>query len=479
MAFNPNTGLVYIPAQEIGMTYESVKDFKRAPIGWNIGMTTTNRADVKGYLVAWDPVNQKEVWRANYMGPWNGGILTTAGNLVFQGNAAGSFAAYRADTGEKLWTTPAQAAIMAAPVTYEVDGEQSVAVLSGWGGAYPLLQGKDSDKSGNTRNVSRVLVFKLGARGNLPPLPPEAALPLAPPPDIADAPTVKTGEALFGRFCSVCHGEAAIGGGVVPDLRTSPFNATDTWYSIVLDGALRQGGMAPFAPVLDRTQASAIRDYVIHRANEDEAAGATKKTHKPDPNHGAVIVAQGTASGAPACAQCHAFTGGSDSSGAFPRVAGQPAAYLSRQLMDFRSGARANAFMSPIARALSADDAEDVAAYYAGVETPFPPLADGDPSLVKKGRELAETGDPARGIPACGACHGAGGAGEPPTIPYLAGQYAHYTEFELQMWRRGMRRNSLEAMALFAGKLNDQEIQALAAYYQQARTSGMKTLPKE
>ena len=104
MAFNPKTGLVYIPAQEIGMTYEPVKDFKTAAIGWNIGAATTFKADVKGYLLAWDPVNQKEVWRANYLGPWNGGILTTAGNLVIQGNAAGFFSAYRADTGEKLWS---------------------------------------------------------------------------------------------------------------------------------------------------------------------------------------------------------------------------------------------------------------------------------------------------------------------------------------------------------------------------------------
>ncbi len=354
-------------------------------------------------------------------------------------------------------------------VGYEVDGEQYVAVLSGWGGAYPLLQGKDSDKSGNTRNVSRVLAFKLGAKASLPPLPPEAALPLDPPPETADEATVKIGEALFGRFCGVCHGEAAIGGGVVPDLRTSPFLATDAWYSIVLDGALRQGGMAPFAEVLDRTEASAIRDYAIHRANQDDAARAAAGARKPDPNRGAVIVAQGTASGAPACAQCHAFTGGSDGSGAFPHVAGQPAAYLSRQLMDFRSGARANAIMSPIARALSAAEADDVAAYYAGVETPFPPLAEGDPSLVKKGRELAQSGIAAKGVPGCGACHGASGAGEPPAIPYLAGQYAHYTALELEMWRRGLRRNSPEAMALFAGKLDDQEIQALAAYYQQAR----------
>ena len=154
MAFNPKTGLVYIPAQEIGMTYETVKDFKPAAIGWNIGVATTNRANVKGYLIAWDPVKQKEVWRANYMGPWNGGILTTAGNLVFQGNAAGFFSVYRADTGDKLWSTSTQSAVMAAPITYEVDGEQFIAVLSGWGGAYPLLQGKDSDKSGNTRNLS-------------------------------------------------------------------------------------------------------------------------------------------------------------------------------------------------------------------------------------------------------------------------------------------------------------------------------------
>ena len=63
--------------------------------------------------------------------------------------------------------------------------------------------------------------------------------------------------------------------------------------------------MAPFAKGIDRTEASAIRDYVIHRANEDAAAGTATKTHKPDANHGAVIVAQGNASGAPACAQCH------------------------------------------------------------------------------------------------------------------------------------------------------------------------------
>ncbi len=128
-----------------------------------------------------------------------------------------------------------------------------------------------------------------------------------------------------------------------------------------------------------------------------------------------------------------------------------------------------NAVMTPIARSLSADDIDDVAAYFASLEARFPPLASASQDLVEKGRKLAETGDPSKGIPGCDTCHGRGGAGESPTIPYLAGQYAHYTALELQMWQQGFRRNSPEAMALFARKLDDQQIAAVAAYYQQAR----------
>jgi cytochrome c553 len=332
------------------------------------------------------------------------------------------------------------------------------------------MQGKGSDKSGNTRNVSRVLVFKLGGKAALPPPSPQPMLLAETPPAVANAARVAAGQALFDRFCSVCHGQAAVGGGVVPDLRTSPFLAVDAWYSIVLEGALRQGGMAAFAPVLDHAQAAAIRDYVIRRANDTDAPRAGKPARQPDASHGAVIVAQGTPAGAPACAQCHAFTGASDASGAFPRLTGQPASYLFRQLLDFRAGGRASAVMAPIARALSTDEDADVSAYFAGAEAPFPPLSTLDPDLVGRGRQLAEKGDPARGLPACSACHGPGGTGEPPTIPYLAGQYAHYTAFTLEMWRRGFRRNSPEAMGLFAGKLREGETAALADYYQQARS---------
>jgi cytochrome c553 len=194
-------------------------------------------------------------------------------------------------------------------------------------------------------------------------------------------------------------------------------------------------------------------------------------TRPADSKRGAVIAAQDTATGAPGCAQCHAFNGASDGTGAFPRIAGQSSYYLSAQLRDFAAGKRANAIMSPISKALTPDDIADVAAYYAGLDAPFLPLSNPDPALIKAGEQLAKVGSEARGIQACDNCHGPGGAGEPPAIPYLAGQYARYIALELGMWQRGYRKNSPNLMGDVAKLLNDREIAAVAAYYQQVRGS--------
>jgi cytochrome c553 len=193
--------------------------------------------------------------------------------------------------------------------------------------------------------------------------------------------------------------------------------------------------------------------------------------HPADAKRGAVIVAQGTAAGAPPCAQCHAFNGVSDASGAFPRLAGQSAYYLAKQLRDFTSGVRASAIMSPIAKALSPDDIADVTAYFAGVNAPFLPLKAADPALIKRGEELAKIGSAERRIQKCDNCHGPDGAGEPPAIPYLAGQYAHYIAFTLQMWQQDYRKNSPNEMGVIAKKLDDQEIAGVAAYYQQVQST--------
>lgn len=189
---------------------------------------------------------------------------------------------------------------------------------------------------------------------------------------------------------------------------------------------------------------------------------------------GAVIAAQGTPTGAPPCSQCHAFNGVSDASGAFPRLAGQSASYLAKQLRDFASGVRISALMTPIAKALSLtpDSIADAAAYYASQNAPFLPLKPGDPALIAPGQGLAKIGSEKQQIQACDNCHGPEGAGEPPAIPYLAGQYAHYIQFTLQMWRQGFRKSSADSMEVVAKQLSDQDIAAVAAYYQQVRSAG-------
>ena len=205
----------------------------------------------------------------------------------------------------------------------------------------------------------------------------------------------------------------------------------------------------------------AIVDYLVNLKD----AVRQSVGRQPDTKHGAVIVAQGTAAGAPPCAQCHAFDGVSDASGAFPRLTGQPAYYLAAQMRDFASGVRASAIMSPMAKALSPGDIADVTAYFAGISAPFPPLKAGDPALIKRGEELAKAGGPE--TLHCDNCHGPRGEGEPPVIPYLGGQYAHYIASTLQMWQQGYRKNSPAVMGVIAKNLSDQDIAAIAAYYQQ------------
>jgi alcohol dehydrogenase (cytochrome c)/quinohemoprotein ethanol dehydrogenase len=279
MAYNPDAKLVYIPAQEITASYGPARNFKMSPVGMNLGADMGgSAAKSHGFLLAWDPVNQREAWRVTYAGPWNGGIVTTAGNIVAQGDAAGNFDVYRADNGKKLWSMFAQSGIIAAPSVYAVDGEEYIAVLSGWGGAFPLSAGPGAAQSGNLRNISRLLVFKLGGTGALPALQPKA-LKINPLPEPSDIASVASGEALFGQYCGPCHGGGAVGGGVIPDLRASGLLNSDVFYDVVLKGILKDEGMVSFKSALSHDDVTAIRNYIIHRANQDAAAQALTQTH--------------------------------------------------------------------------------------------------------------------------------------------------------------------------------------------------------
>ena len=280
MTYSPDTGLVYIPALDIPFMFGQDNAFKYNEETWNTGVDTTLgappddvdeelaiRSMVKGHLAAWDPVEQREVWRVQHSGSWNGGMVSTAGGLLFQGRADGMFAAYAADDGELLWETPAHTGIMAAPVTYSVDGEQYVTVVAGWGGAFGIASGIPAEE-GNVIRKGRILTYKLGGDAELPEPPqPEFDFP-EPPPMTASTATVEQGEDLFHQYCSVCHGAGAVSSGVLPDLRYMDAQTHDIFQGIVLGGAYRDRGMVSFSHVLDTAKAEAVHAYLIKRAHD-------------------------------------------------------------------------------------------------------------------------------------------------------------------------------------------------------------------
>ncbi|MEL6876607.1 MAG: PQQ-dependent dehydrogenase, methanol/ethanol family [Pseudomonadota bacterium] len=287
MAYHPDENLVYIPAFEAAMVYAPEENWKpdRAR-GFNVGFDLGAgdlppdlgiRREVvgtlKGRLVAWDPVAQEAKWTVEHPGPWNGGLLATGGGLVFQGTAGSEFNAYSASSGDKLWSFGAQTGVVAPPITYTVDGEQYVAVLAGWGGAYALsVDGALIEDLAPVKNISRLMVFKLGGKGELPPEPELAALPLDPPASRASAETIALGKAKYARYCAVCHAPGAVGSTVLPDLRRSgTLGNAQSWQAVVQDGILKDNGMVSFSDSLTPEESNAIREYVIHRANEDKA----------------------------------------------------------------------------------------------------------------------------------------------------------------------------------------------------------------
>ncbi len=282
-SYSPKTGLLYIPANVGGFPYAAAKNWKPTDIGFQVGLDTyvtsmPANAEVRagaaaatiGQLIAWDVAAGKPAWKVDQLGPSNGGVLSTAGNLVFQGNSQGNFVAYSADKGAKLWSFPAQTGILAAPMTYAIGGEQYVAVLVGWGGVWDVNAGVLANKGGTTRNISRLLVFKLGANGQLPAPPPTNKMVLDPPPFLGTLAQVTAGGGHYGRYCAVCHGDAAVAGGLNPDLRHSGVIASnEALEAVVLGGALHQNGMVSFKSALNTADVENIRIYLIKRANED------------------------------------------------------------------------------------------------------------------------------------------------------------------------------------------------------------------
>jgi quinohemoprotein ethanol dehydrogenase len=289
MSYNPSTGLVYIPATD------------RKPNTHAAVETGEWMQQTEGRLIAWDPVTQSERWSVEEQIATNGGVLSTAGNLVFQGQGTGAFAAFAADSGKKAWSIQTGSAIESIPVTYAVNGDQYILVPVGWGSGSRLFAPAWTMATPQSkRGPSRLLAFKLGAATPFP-APPDVVPPVPkPPPQTASVETIREGAALYRKFvCDGCHSPGLDGSGAwvlngaVPDLRYAPPEVHEQWYAIVLAGTHWDQGMPGFAnppkfafPNLHMTlkQADALHAYVIDGAwkayNAEHGTAAANASHK-------------------------------------------------------------------------------------------------------------------------------------------------------------------------------------------------------
>jgi PQQ-dependent dehydrogenase (methanol/ethanol family) len=296
MTYSPDTGLVYIPAKVDSALY--VDDFRptqrdtvwyvnydvHGMVGLPDEMSVEERAMAGkegsvAALLAIDPATSKEVWRIP-QGFYSGsGMLSTAGNLLFQGNLDGEFSAFAADTGDKLWTHDIQGGVMAPAITYEIDGEQYVAVVQGWGGETGLPFGAFSGPL-NLINISRVLVYKLGGKETLPRV--EVVEQSLPAPDLkaGSEEQVAQGRAMYNLYCVVCHGGNAISGGLVPDLRYRITDLDAAWQVIVMEGGLKANGMPAWKDYMSAEEADAIKAYVVHEAHLGHGRGERRMVRK-------------------------------------------------------------------------------------------------------------------------------------------------------------------------------------------------------
>jgi len=281
MAYSPQTQLAYIPAQMLPQLFQDEKTPSDPEAYWNIGYSLSAGVPVdfpagtvgafrslnQGWLIAWDPVEQKARWAVDHGAPWNGGILTTKTGLVFQGKMDGDVVAYDASTGDKLWSQNVNSGALSGLSSYEIDGEQYIAITTGWGTSYALSAGY-SLPNPVTPDVGRVVVFKLGGAAEIP-APLESAVETTPKTEaFGDKAMLEAGLHHYSQNCLLCHGPLAISGGVLPDLRWSYVaGSRNEWIDVVINGSLAENGMVSFKEQISEEEAEAIRAYVIHQGH--------------------------------------------------------------------------------------------------------------------------------------------------------------------------------------------------------------------
>ena len=297
MAYDPKTGLVFIPAMENTAYMMGDPAFRFQPGVWNTGVVdpampadprfiAQARQSYQGFLLAWDPVAQREAWRVAHPGPWNGGTLATAGGLVFQGHNGGAFNAYDSASGRLLWSAPIRLHALGGPITYAIGGEQYVAVAAGFGSSIHLTGGLLMPQA-NAPERGRVLVFKLGATKPLPAATESPRPVVLPPAGVLSPDAVARGATQYSRYCAQCHGGGGISAGVLPDLRSSPYLQKAELFRLPpLEGALAQRGMPSFKAYLNAHDIEAIRSYLIGMGRATLPGAVASGEAGPQPQQG-------------------------------------------------------------------------------------------------------------------------------------------------------------------------------------------------
>ncbi len=261
MAYNKNTGLVYIPIREHKIQIAQNPNWSFREGGWNTGIRSRDLSEPEGFLIAWDPVRQFEAWRIPMAHHWNGGALTTAGNLVFHGNGEGMFVAYDATTGEQLAAHFLGGGIIGSPITYTMNRTQYVTIVAGWGGAGGLMA-PPAGEAANKEPAGRIFTFALDANTPMPDYPDRAPIE----PRESTAPTtaeaIAAGARLYNIHCGRCHGRNAMSNTGVPDLRRASQEVHNQFAGIVY-GARATSGMPSFRNILTPDEVTHIQSYII------------------------------------------------------------------------------------------------------------------------------------------------------------------------------------------------------------------------
>jgi quinohemoprotein ethanol dehydrogenase len=261
-AFSPLTGFIYIPVVHYSVSMNDAginpSTWKRQPGGQEDFAVNVDFAPKSGQLptselLAWNPATQTPVWHVPTPMMWNGGLMATGGNLVFQGQVDGRFSAYDSRNGNLLWSFASQGAVLAPPISYLAGGRQYISVLTGMGlGGAVVANGLPARFNYRTQ-ARRVLTFAVGGEATLPASQPYRVIPISDTTYTPDPTAASRGAAIFNGRCLLCHGvNADAGGGLAPDLRTSPVpQSLAAFDTVVRHGALVSHGMPVFGELTD------------------------------------------------------------------------------------------------------------------------------------------------------------------------------------------------------------------------------------